>query len=76
MRETRLRSLVKTILYRTITVICIDFPVVYLGLLLLGKQYNPKFAISLSFTFEILHSLAYYSYERFWNRIKWGISKK
>jgi len=70
-RETRLRSIVKTIIYRVLTVVCIDFPIVYLGLLFLGYD-EPHFAMGLSLLFEISHSIFYYIYERVWSRIHWG----
>jgi len=70
--ETKIRSLIKTIIYRMMTVVCIDYPVVYLGLLYLGYDTPPYFAMSISLLFEITHTVFYYIYERVWCKIRWG----
>jgi uncharacterized membrane protein len=68
MKITRKRTLVKTICYRIWI-----FTVTYIFLIVTGKHWRA--AIVPTITLNFLMSFTYYSYDRLWQKIKWGIEK-
>jgi len=65
MKETKSRSILKSIGYRIILVIT-NGVIVYIG----TKRIDLTLGISLSTA--VINTLIYYLYERFWNSIRWG----
>ncbi len=63
--EKIVRTVAKTVIYRTIIII-LDFIAVYL---LSGKV---SIAIGYTVISNIYTSIAYYLHERIWSKIKWG----
>jgi uncharacterized membrane protein len=64
-KETKIRSLVKTIIWR----IYIVFAIVCL-LVLTGEPWQKAFAGSL--IYNIVMTVAFYVYDRIWSKIEWG----
>jgi uncharacterized membrane protein len=66
MTESRKRSLVKTIIYRALIVL-FDFAVLYI--------FTKKIILATGVVLvtNIYPALLYYFYERFWNKVQWGI---
>lgn len=64
-KETVRRTLVKSVLYRILMVLS-DFGIVYL--------LSGEFEISISFAIinSLFNTLAYFGYDRIWDKIKWG----
>jgi len=60
------RALVKTLLYRTLMVII----TVVVALVVTG---NTAQALSIGLVANIVKTVTYYSYERLWDRIPWGV---
>ena len=68
MRETRKRSIAKSISWR---IICVVFSIIT-SLLLTGKW---EIALLIGTFYNLTTMILYYFHERFWNRIKWGLEK-
>lgn len=66
MRVSRKRTLVKTIIYR-LWIITTS----YLVIVLTGQTWTE--ALLPTIILNILWTTSYYSYDRFWQNIKWGI---
>lgn len=65
MRETRRRSLAKTIAYRAVaTALLFAVTYAYTG--------NPGESTAISIVFNVLAAVAYYALERLWNVTDWG----
>ena len=69
-KETRLRTLVKTILLRIIVFIIITF---FVMIILKGTFEDGVGVALLDIVIELI---SYYIYERIWQRIEWGIVYK
>jgi uncharacterized membrane protein len=67
MRETRKRSLVKSIIWR---VICIVVSI-FTSFFLTGRW---DIAVAIGSIYNVITMILYYFHERLWNLIKWGIS--
>jgi len=63
--ETRMRSLVKSVVYRIISII----GTAILSWVVTG---DIRQTISITIVIQIFLIALYYSYERVWNKIKWG----
>jgi len=68
MRITRKRSFVKALIYRVWIFTC-----TFIMLLLTG--HGLKDAIWTTIGFNFVLTFTYYSYDRLWQHIKWGIEK-
>ena len=66
MKETRKRSMVKSVIWR---LICIIVSIIT-SFLLTAKW---DVAIAIGSVYNIITMILYYFHERTWNRIKWGI---
>ncbi len=64
-KETLRRSIVKTLSYRAIILIC-DFAFVYL------YTRQIKIAVGFMVVSNTYATVGYYFHERIWNKIKWG----
>jgi adenylylsulfate kinase len=64
-KETVRRSIVKSVLYRILMVIS-DFVLLYF--------FSGKLSMSIGFAVvnNIYNTIAYFGYERIWDKIKWG----
>ena len=67
MRETRKRSIAKSVVWRLICVI-----VSIITSFLLTAKWDV--AVAIGSIYNIITMILYYFHERTWNRIKWGIS--
>ena len=67
MKETRKRSLAKSILWRFICVV-VSIVVSY------ALTFRWDVAVAIGGVYNIVTMVLYYFHERFWNRIKWGRS--
>lgn len=67
MRETRKRSVAKSIMWR---VICIVVSIV-VSFLLTNKW---DVAVAIGGIYNVITMILYYFHERLWNLVKWGIS--
>lgn len=67
MRETRKRSVAKSIMWR---VICIVVSIV-VSFLLTNKW---AVAVAIGGIYNVITMILYYFHERLWNLVKWGIS--
>jgi len=68
MNETRMRSIIKSLLWR---VICIVVSIIT-SYLLTNKW---DIAVAIGTTYNIITMGLYYFHERFWNKILWGIKE-
>ncbi|MFH1582706.1 MAG: DUF2061 domain-containing protein [Candidatus Falkowbacteria bacterium] len=64
-KESRPRSLVKTVTYR-VAILILDFTVVYL----LTKKV--EIAVGFMIASNIYTSIGYYVHERAWDQVEWG----
>ena len=67
MKETRKRSIVKSIVWRFI---CVVVSIV-ISFFLTAKW---DIAVAIGSSYNIITMLLYYFHERMWNRVKWGKS--
>lgn len=67
MRETRKRSITKSIIWRLICII-----VSILTSFFLTAKWDV--AVAIGSIYNVITMILYYFHERTWNRIKWGIS--
>ena len=67
MRETRKRSIAKSIIWRLICII-----VSILTSYFLTAKWDV--AVAIGSIYNVITMILYYFHERTWNRIKWGIS--
>jgi uncharacterized membrane protein len=65
MKETRKRSIVKSIVWRFI---CVVVSIV-ISFFLTAKW---DIAVAIGSSYNIITMLLYYFHERMWNRVKWG----
>jgi len=68
MIETRKRSVVKSIIWRTI---CIAVSIIT-AYLLTAKI---ELSVAIGSTYNAITMILYYFHERFWNRLEWGKQK-
>ena len=68
MRVTKKRTFVKTAIYRVWILITS-----YIFLSIVGKSWSDSILPTLTLNF--LYSIGYYTYDRIWQNIKWGIKK-
>ncbi|MFZ9715811.1 MAG: hypothetical protein ACO3CE_05955 [Pelagibacteraceae bacterium] len=68
MRVSKKRTFVKTAIYRVWILITS-----YIFLSIVGKSWSGSILPTLSLNF--LYSIGYYTYDRIWQNIKWGIEK-
>lgn len=68
MRETRKRTLVKSIIYRIFIILT-----VWLMLVFMGQESEESLIVSV--VANIGWTIAYYFYDRIWLKIKWGIEE-
>ena len=68
MRVTKKRTFVKTAIYRVWIL-----GTSYLFLVLIGKSWGD--AVGPALALNVLYSIGYYTYDRIWQNIKWGIEK-
>jgi len=68
MRVTKKRTFVKTAIYRVWILVTS-----YLFLVLVGKSWGD--AVGPALALNVLYSIGYYTYDRIWQNIKWGIKK-
>ena len=66
-RESRMRSLVKAIIYRIISI-------AGTGVLTWIITKNIKETVSITFIIQVFLIVLYYFFERIWDRINWGRS--
>jgi len=66
-RESRLRSLVKALVYRVVSI-------VGTGVLTWIITKDIRETISITLVIQVFLIVLYYSYERIWDRINWGRS--
>lgn len=64
-KETRIRSIVKSLSFRTLIIIA-DLIVIYL----LTKRVTTT--IALTILTNVVSTVFYFLHERFWNRVTWG----
>jgi len=64
-RESRLRSLVKSLTYRILSIIGT-------GILSWVITKDIKETVSITITIQVFLIVLYYSYERIWDKIDWG----
>jgi len=64
-RESRLRSLVKSLIYRVVSLIGT-------GALTWVITRDIGEAISITLTIQVFLLVLYYAYERIWNKVRWG----
>ena len=64
-RESRLRSLVKALTYRILSI-------AGTGILSWVITKDIKEAVSITLAIQVFLIILYYSYERIWNKINWG----
>jgi uncharacterized membrane protein len=67
MRETRKRSIAKSVMWRFI---CIVVSIV-ISFLLTGRW---DVAVAIGSIYNVITMILYYFHERIWNLVKWGIS--
>ena len=67
MNETRIRSAVKSIMWRFI---CIVVSIIT-SFLLVGRW---DVAVAIGGIYNVITMILYYFHERIWNSVKWGIS--
>jgi uncharacterized membrane protein len=67
MKETRKRSIAKSIVWRIICII-VSIAVSYM----LTSRWDV--AVAIGSVYNLVTMVLYYFHERFWNRIKWGKS--
>jgi uncharacterized membrane protein len=67
MRETRKRSVAKSIMWRFICVIVS----IVISFLLTGRW---DVAVAIGGIYNVVTMILYYFHERIWNLVKWGIS--
>jgi uncharacterized membrane protein len=67
MKETRKRSLAKSILWRFICIV-VSIVVSY------ALTFRWDVAVAIGGVYNVVTMVLYYFHERFWNRIKWGKS--
>ena len=67
MRETRKRSIAKSVVWRLICIIVS----ILTSYFLTGKW---DVALAIGSIYNVITMILYYFHERTWNRIKWGIS--
>jgi hypothetical protein len=68
MRVTKKRTIVKTAIYR-VWILCTS----YLFFVFVGNSwYN---AVGPTLALNFIYSIGYYTYDRIWQNIKWGIEK-
>jgi uncharacterized membrane protein len=65
MKETRKRSIAKSILWR---IICIIVSI-FVSFILTARW---DLAVAIGTSYNILTTFLYYFHERIWNRVKWG----
>ena len=68
-KATRIRTLVKTIIYRCWVIIS-----TYVMLLITGQNYDT--AILPAIIINIIWTTSYYLYDRLWLRINWGLTEE
>lgn len=68
MKITRKRTFVKALIYRIWI-----FTITYLLLLFTGQSWHDAILPTIGFNFIL--TFTYYSYDRLWQKIKWGIEK-
>lgn len=68
MRVTKKRTFVKTAIYRVWILVTS-----YIFLSIVGKSWLDSILPTLTLNF--LYSIGYYTYDRIWQNIKWGIEK-
>lgn len=68
MKETRKRSIVKSIVWRFICIV-VSIAISYL----LTAKWD--IAVAIGSIYNVVTMVLYYFHERFWNRIAWGSSK-
>ncbi len=68
MRESKKRTLVKTLIYRLFVVLT-----VWLMLVVMGQEADESLGVSI--IANIGWTIAYYFYDRLWLRIKWGMNE-
>ena len=68
MRVTKKRTFVKTAIYRVWILVTS-----YIFLSIVGKSWSDSIVPTLTLNF--LYSIGYYTYDRIWQNIKWGIKK-
>jgi uncharacterized membrane protein len=66
MKITRKRSIVKALVYRVWIFLC-----TFVMLILTGQKFNDAIWTTIGFNFVL--TFTYYSYDRLWQHIKWGI---
>jgi uncharacterized membrane protein len=66
MKETRTRSIIKSIVWR---IICILVSIIT-SYILTNKW---DIALAIGTTYNVITMILYYLHERFWNKVKWGI---
>ena len=64
-KESRLRSLVKSLIYRIVSI-------AGTGILTWIIIRDIREAVSITLTTQVFLIILYYTYERIWNKIKWG----
>jgi uncharacterized membrane protein len=64
-RESRLRSLVKALVYRIVSI-------VGTGILTWVISRDIRETVSITLIIQLFLVILYYSYERMWDRINWG----
>jgi len=65
MKETRKRSLVKSIVWRFVCVVVS----IAISFFLTAKW---DISVAIGFSYNIITIVLYYFHERIWNRVKWG----
>lgn len=65
MTETKTRTFIKTIIYRLWEILT-----TYLLLLIMGQSWDQ--ALLPTIIINVVWMVAYYVYERIWNKIQWG----
>ena len=68
MRVTKKRTFVKTAIYRVWILVTS-----YFFLVLIGKSWGD--AVGPALALNVLYSIGYYTYDRIWQNVKWGIEK-
>jgi uncharacterized membrane protein len=68
MRETRKRSILKSVTWRLICIV-----VSILTSFLLTSKWD--IAVAIGTVYNVITMIVYYFHERVWNRIKWGCEK-
>jgi uncharacterized membrane protein len=68
MRETRKRSILKSVTWRLICIV-----VSILTSFLLTSKWD--IAVAIGTVYNVITMIVYYFHERVWNRVKWGCEK-